>query len=97
MISRSEIFLLLDGFSRYNHVLVTEPDCFKTMFKTKWGNFTFKRMPFRVINVSATFQRAMDIVFHGLIGKNVFIYSYGITVFSKKRSNHIHHLKKIFK
>ena len=54
-ISGSELLSLLDGFSIYNQVLVAEEDRVKTTFKTKWGNFAYKRMPFGLINVGATF------------------------------------------
>ena len=90
------MFSLLDGFSGYNQVLVAEPDRLKTTFRTKWGTFAFKRMPFGLINVGATFQRAMDIAFIGLIRKSVVVYLDDVTVFSKHRSDHIHHLKQIF-
>ena len=68
MVSGSELFSLLDGFSGYNQVLVAEEDRLKTTFRTKWGTFSYRRMPFGLINAGATFQRAMDIAFHGLIG-----------------------------
>ena len=53
-------------------------------------------MPFGLINVGATFQRAMDITFKGLINKSVVIYLDDITVYSKKRSDHLKDLKQIF-
>jgi hypothetical protein len=43
-------------------------------------------MPFGLINAGATFQRAMDIAFKGLINKSVVVYLDDITVFSKKRA-----------
>eukprot|EP00253_Pinus_taeda_P029625 PITA_29625 len=53
-------------------------------------------MPFGLINVGATFQRAMDIAFKGLVNKSVVIYLDDRTVYSKKRSNHLRDLKQIF-
>lgn len=53
-------------------------------------------MPFGLINAGATFQRVMDIAFKGLINKTVVVYLDDITVFSKKRSNHLHDLNQIF-
>ena len=93
-VSGSEMFSLLDGFSGYNQVLVTEPDRLKTTFRTKWGTFAFRHMPFGLINAGATFQRAMDIAFHGLIGQSVVVYLDDVTMFSKHRGDHLHHLKK---
>jgi len=75
---------------------MAEPYHLKTTFKTKWGTFSFKRMPFRLIKVSATFQREMDITFCGLIGQSVLVYLNDVTIFSKRRSNHVCHLKQIF-
>lgn len=42
IVSRARMFSLLDGFSRYNQVLVAEPNILKTTFCTKWGTFAYK-------------------------------------------------------
>ena len=85
MVSGSELFSLLDGFSSYNQVLVVEEDILKTTFRTKWGTFTYRRMPFGLINAGATFQRDMDIAFHSLIRRSTIVYLDNITIFSKRR------------
>jgi hypothetical protein len=86
----------LDGFSRYNQVLVHPNDRLKTTFRTKWGTYAYQKMPFGLINAGTTFQRAMDICFRGLINKYVVVYLDDITIYSKNRSYHISHLKQIF-
>ena len=53
-------------------------------------------MPFGLINVGATLQRAMDIDFRSLIGRSVVVYLNDVTIFSKKREEHEFHLKQIF-
>jgi hypothetical protein len=73
-VSGSEIFSLLNGYSGYNQVLVSEEDQLKTTFRTKWGTFAYKRIPFGLINTGETFQRAMDVAFWGLINKCVAVY-----------------------
>ena len=85
MVSGSKLFSLLDGFSGYNPVLVAEDDILKNTFRTKWGTFAYRRMPFGLINVGVTFQRSMDITFHGLIGCSVVVHLNDVTIFSKKR------------
>ena len=95
MVSGSELFSLLDGFSGYNQVLVAEEDRLKTTFRTRWGTFAYRRMHFGLINTGATFQWATDIAFHGLIGCSVMVYLDDITIFSKKREEHAFYLKKI--
>ena len=96
MVSGSELFSLLDGFSSYNQVLVTEEDKLKATFRTRWGTFSYRRMPFGLINVGATFQRAMDTYFRCLIGRGAVVYLDDITVFSKKREDHAFHPSMIF-
>ena len=76
--------------------MVGEEDRLKTTFRTKWGTFAYRRIPFGLINAGAMFQRAMDIAFHGLIGRSAMVYLDDITIFSKKRGEHDFHLKKIF-
>jgi hypothetical protein len=50
LVSGSEMFSLLDGFSGYNQVLVAELDRLKTTFRTKWGTYAYRRIPFGLVN-----------------------------------------------
>ena len=68
----------------------------KTTFTTPWGTFMYDKMPFGLMNVGATFQRAMDIAFVGERDKFVDIFLYDITVFSQYDDEHIKHLKQTF-
>ena len=60
MVSSSELFSLLDGFSIYNQMLVAEEDRLKTTFRTKWGTFAYRRMPFVLINAGMTLTDAPE-------------------------------------
>ena len=53
-------------------------------------------MPFGLLNAGATFQSAMDFAFHELMGKIIEIYQDDLTIFSKKRLDHISHLRHVF-
>ena len=87
---------MLDGFSRYNQILVDPKYQEKTAFTTPWGMFIYSKMPFRLMNAGATFQRAMDIIFADKRDKFVVIYLDDITVFSKSESAHLKHLRIVF-
>ena len=95
-VSGSEILSLLDGFSGYNQILVSPDDQLKMDFRTPWGTYAYRKIPFGLINAGATFQRAMDIAFRGLINHSVVVYLDEITAFSKCRHDHINHLGKLF-
>ena len=96
MVSGSELFSLLAGFSGYNQVLVAKEGLLKITFRTKWGTFTYRRIHFGFINDGSTFQRAMDIDFCGMVGRSVVVYLDDVTIFSKRREEHEFRLKQIF-
>ena len=87
---------MLDGFSRYNQVLVHPDDQYKTTFTTPWGTFMYSKIPLGLMNVGATFQQAMDISFLEEKDKFVVIYLDDITVYSKSDEKHLQHLERIF-
>jgi hypothetical protein len=60
-----------------------------------WGTFSYECMHFGLSNVGATFQRDIQIDFDDLIGKIIQIYLDELTVYSKNRSDHFVHLRKI--
>jgi hypothetical protein len=94
-VAGSRMMSVLDGFSGYNQIKVKREDIFKTDFITRWGTFSYERMPFGLSNAGATFQRAMKIDFDDLIGKIIQIYLDDLTMYSRNRSDHFSHLRKI--
>jgi len=87
---------LLHGFSRYNQILVHLDDQVKTAFTTPWGTFMYLKMRFGLMNVGATFQRAMDIDFTKKIHDFIVFYQDDMTVFSKSDTKHLDHLRRVF-
>ena len=95
-VTGSGMMSMLDGFSGYNQVLVNKEYQHKTTFTPPWDTYKFLRMPFGLLNVGATFQRAMDSSFKELIVKIIEIYKDELTIFSKEISDLIIHLRKVF-
>jgi hypothetical protein len=87
---------MLDGFSGYNQIMVHLDDKEKTAFTTPWGTFMYTKMPFGLMNVGATFQRAVDIAFNDKKDKFILIYLDDITVYSDSDEQHLGHLKRVF-
>jgi hypothetical protein len=94
-VAGSQMMSLLDGFYLYNKIKVKRIDKYKTTFTTRWGTFSYERMPFGLSNASATFQRAMQIAFDDLIDKIILIYLDDLTVYSKNQLDHFGHLRKV--
>lgn len=88
-IAGSELMSFLDGFLGYNQILVHPDDILKTTLRTKWGTYAYQKMPFGLINVGETFQRAMDIAFKGMINKTIVIYL-DVSLFILKRKTTIY-------
>lgn len=64
----------MDGFSGYNQIKMDENDAYDTSFRTPRGNYYYTVMPFGLKNASATYQRAMSIVFEGMVHETVECY-----------------------
>ena len=60
----------MDGFSRYNKILMALEDKEKTSFITEWGTYYYRVMPFGLKNARATYQRAATTLFHDMIVKS---------------------------
>lgn len=91
----SQRISMLDGFSRYNQILVHPDDQEKTTFTTPRGTFMYTKMPFGLMNAGHTFQREMYIYFSQEKDKMMVTYLDDITFFSKKVEDHLKHLEKI--
>ena len=53
-------------------------------------------MPFGLKNAGATYQRAMNAIFHDMLGHHMEIYIDNIVVKYKKATEHVNKLRKIF-
>jgi RNase H-like domain found in reverse transcriptase/Reverse transcriptase (RNA-dependent DNA polymerase) len=90
-----QIFTTLDCNSGYWQIQVAPEDIEKTTFTSHEGTFQFNRMPFRLRNAPATFQRTVDIVLSGLRWKTCLVYLDDIIVFSNSPEEHARHLDEV--
>jgi hypothetical protein len=93
-VTGSGMMSMLDGFSGYNQVMVARKDKYRYDLHNPLGNLLLHCMPFGLMNVGATFQRAMDFIFSDYLFKFIVVYQDDIIVFSKNRDDHITHLRK---
>jgi hypothetical protein len=82
-VAGSQMMSLLDGFSGYNQIRVKREDKYKTTFTTRWGTFSYERIPFGLKNAGATFHRAIQIAFDDLIDKIIQVYLDDLIVYSR--------------
>ena len=64
-----EYLSMLDGYSGYNQIFIAEEDVPKTTFRCPraLGTYEWLVMPSVLKNIGATYQRAMNFIFHDFI------------------------------
>ena len=88
-------FSKLDLKSGYHQVLLHEKDREKTAFNTRYGQFQFKVLPFGLTNAPPSFMSLMNTIFRKYLDDFVLIYLDDILIFSKTKSEHFEHVKKV--
>jgi hypothetical protein len=90
-----KVISFMDGNAGYNQIFMAEEDIHKTAFRCPGHLDLFKWvvMPFGLKNAGATYQRAMNYIFHELIGKIVEIYIDDVVVKSKGYKEHLANLR----
>jgi hypothetical protein len=81
----------MDRISRYKQIQIKPKDQHKMEFICPCGTFAYRKMPFGLKNVGATFQHAMNFTFHDL--KHIVeAYLDDLATHSRKREDHAIHL-----
>ena len=86
----------MDGFSGYNQIKMYPDDEKHTSFRTPLGVYCYTVMPFGLKNAGATYQRAMNVIFHEHMCKTVECYFDDIAVKSRTKGDHIADLQTVF-
>ncbi|MCG8047973.1 MAG: retroviral-like aspartic protease family protein, partial [Candidatus Thiodiazotropha taylori] len=87
-VAGASLFSTFDVTSSYHQIPVRNIDVAKTAFITKYGLYEHCTMPMGMKNSSATFQRIMETVLHGLNWLTCLIYLDDIVVFARTFQEH---------
>ena len=79
-----------------SEVEVHPDDRHKTAFTTPMGLFEYNRMPFRLCNAPALFQRIMQTIFHEDLLQTLLVYLDDIIVHSSSIAEHLKRLERVF-
>jgi len=65
----------------------------KTAFRTRYGHYEYKVMPFDVTNAPGVFMEYMNRIFHEYLVQFVVVFIDDILIYSKTEAEHAEHLK----
>nr|GFB14637.1 putative reverse transcriptase domain-containing protein [Tanacetum cinerariifolium] len=91
----SKVYSKIDRRSGYHQLRVREEDIPKIAFRTRYGHYEFKVIPFGLTNTPAVFMDLMNWVCKPYLDKFVIIFIDDILIYSKSKEEHAEHLKSI--
>ncbi|GJT18217.1 reverse transcriptase domain-containing protein [Tanacetum coccineum] len=86
----------LDAYKGYHQIQMAEEDEEKTAFITNQGIFCYTKMPFGLRNAGATYQRLVDKIFHGQIGRNLEVYVDDLVIKSHTEDEDVRDIEETF-
>ena len=73
-VAGATILIKLNLKDGYHLVLICEGDEWKTAFRTRYGHFEYKVIPFGLVNAPATFQAMMNKILRKFLDHGVVVY-----------------------
>ncbi len=88
-------FITLDSNCGYWQVPVAAEDRDKTTSVCHSGTYRYRRMPFRLTNTPATFQRTLEIILSSYKWKTRIVYLDDVIIFLKDLESHLGQVDQI--
>ena len=92
----ARVYSKIDLHTSYNQLRVREANIPKTAFRTRYGHFEFRMMPFGLINALAAFMDSMHRVFQPYLDQFVFVFMDDILIYSQLEREHEDRLRIYF-
>ncbi|KAL4383251.1 hypothetical protein GQ457_15G018760 [Hibiscus cannabinus] len=92
-----EFYCFLDGYSGYNQFAIAPEDQEKTTFTFPYGTYAFRRMPSRLCNAPATFQRCMLAIFSDMVEEFLEVFMDDFSVSGETFDSCLGNLAKLLK
>ena len=94
---KARIYTKIDLRHAYNLVRIAPGDEWKTAFRTRYGSFEWRVMPFGLSNAPAAFQRFVNEIFADMLDVCVVVYLDDILIYSDNPDDHRKHVKEVLR
>jgi len=94
-VAGAKVFTKLDIKDRYHLVRIRKGDEHKPTFRTRYGQYEYKFMPFGLVNPPATFQTMMNKILREFLDHGVVVYLDDILIYSENMEYHIKLVRKV--
>ncbi|POS82085.1 hypothetical protein EPUL_006099, partial [Erysiphe pulchra] len=88
-------FTKLDIIAAFNRIRIAAGDEWKTSFTTRYGQFEYLFMPFRICNAPGTFQHYINKSLNEYLDLWATAYLDDVLIFSKTLTEHKEHVRKV--
>ncbi len=89
----AKVFSSLDLLTAYHQIRLKDTDVPKTAFRTPFGLYEYRVMPFGLMNAPSVFMSAMNDLLEGL--PFVVVYLDDILIFSQSAEEHAEHVRQV--
>jgi hypothetical protein len=97
MMAKAKIFMKIDIRQAFHKIRISGGYEDLTTFRTRYGAYRYKVMPFELTNGLATFQRFINDTLNGHIDDFCSAYIDDILIFSEDEQSHEDHVRKVLK
>ena len=91
----AQIFTKLDLNDGFHLIRIRKGDEWKTAFRTRYGLYEYKVMPFGLVNAPATFQTMMNEILREFLDDGVVVYIDEILIYSEDPKDHSALVRKV--
>ena len=94
-VAGATVFTKLELKDGYHRIRISKGDEWKTSFRTRYGHYEYKVMPFVLVNAPATFQAMMNTILREFLDHGVIVYLDDILIYSKSLEDHKALIKQV--